>query len=43
MSVAAPPLCLLAQRIAFTHPMTGERMIFEADPPEWAREMSRGL
>lgn len=38
MSVAAPPLCLLAQRIAFTHPMTGERMTFEADPPEWSRE-----
>ena len=37
--VGAAPLCLLAQRIAFTHPMTGKRVIFEAESPEWCKEM----
>lgn len=37
-SVSAPPLCLLAQRIGFTHPLTKERMVFEAELPEWASE-----
>ena len=31
-----PQLCLLAERIAFTHPLTGERLVFEADRPSWA-------
>ncbi len=30
------PLCLFARRITFTHPLTHQRMTFEADPPEWA-------
>lgn len=34
-SLDASPMCLLAQRIAFTHPITGQRMSFEADPQEW--------
>ena len=37
MSVGDPALCLLAQRIAFTHPMTGRRMTFEAPLPDWSR------
>ena len=35
-SIGSPPLCLLAQRIRFTHPLTKERMIFEAESPEWS-------
>ncbi len=35
-AVDAAPLCLLAQRITFTHPMTRERMTFEAELPDWA-------
>jgi RluA family pseudouridine synthase len=31
-----PPLCLFAQRLAFTHPLTGQRLRFTADPPAWA-------
>jgi 23S rRNA-/tRNA-specific pseudouridylate synthase len=31
-----PPLCLHAQRIAFRHPITNERVTFECPPPAWA-------
>lgn len=37
MSVGDPQLCLLAQRITFTHPMTGRRMTFEAPFPGWSK------
>jgi UPF0176 protein len=30
------PLCLLAQKITFRHPLTGESMTFEAPWPPWA-------
>lgn len=30
------PLCLLAQRITFTHPLTRQRVTFEAPLPDWA-------
>ncbi|MEK6261883.1 MAG: pseudouridine synthase [Planctomycetota bacterium] len=33
----ASPLCLLARRLTFTHPLTRERMTFEAALPEWTR------
>lgn len=36
LAVGDPPLCLHAQRIVFTHPLTKERVTFEADPPAWA-------
>ena len=36
LSLADPPLCLHAWRIAFTHPLSGERTSFEAPPPAWA-------
>ena len=32
----SPPLCLLAQRIEFTHPLTKDVVAFEADFPDWA-------
>lgn len=35
-STDASPLCLLAQRIELTHPLTGERVQFETDLPLWA-------
>ena len=35
-SVDDPPLCLHARKLAFTHPMTGVRVAFEAPVPEWA-------
>ncbi len=31
-----PPLCLHARRLAFDHPVTGERLAFEASAPPWA-------
>ncbi len=36
VSIDEPQLCLLAQRIGFTHPLTKQRMVFEADCPPWA-------
>ncbi|MCC5808360.1 MAG: RluA family pseudouridine synthase [Opitutales bacterium] len=36
LPVHAPPLCLHAWKIAFAHPLTGERLQFEAPPPAWA-------
>ena len=35
--VDAQPLCLLAQRITFNHPLTRERVSFEAPLPEWCQ------
>jgi len=34
-----PPLCLHAWRIAFTHPLTGEPVDFEAPLPGWAKAL----
>ena len=34
--IDAPPLCLLAQRITFTHPLTMQRMTFATESPRWA-------
>jgi UPF0176 protein len=31
-----PPLCLHAWRLSFNHPLTRERLTFEARPPAWA-------
>ena len=36
LAVGDPPLCLHAQRITFTHPLTKERVTFAAEPPAWA-------
>lgn len=36
-AIEDPPLCLLAQRLAFDHPLTGERIAFDAPLPEWAK------
>jgi RluA family pseudouridine synthase len=36
LSVDAPPLCLHAWRITFTHPLDQQRATFTAPPPEWA-------
>jgi RluA family pseudouridine synthase len=30
------PLCLLAQRLTFTHPLTKQRVTFETTRPDWA-------
>ena len=35
-AVDASPLCLLARRITFQHPLTRARVTFEAERPEWA-------
>ena len=35
-SVDAPPLCLLAQRITFMHPLSRQRLTFESELPKWA-------
>ncbi|WP_395743359.1 sulfurtransferase [Prosthecobacter sp.] len=37
LALGAPPLCLHALQIAFTHPLTKERVTFAAEPPEWAK------
>ncbi len=36
LAVGDSPLCLHALRIAFTHPLTKERVTFEAELPSWA-------
>ncbi len=37
LPLTAPPLCLHAWRITFTHPLTKERVTFTAEPPAWAQ------
>lgn len=36
LAATDPPLCLHAWRIAFTHPLSKQRMTHEAEPPTWA-------
>ncbi len=36
LAVADPPLCLHAWKITFTHPLSKERVMHEAEPPAWA-------
>ena len=36
LTVDDPPLCLHSHRITFNHPLTKERIAFEAEPPTWA-------
>jgi len=31
------PLCLHAWKISFIHPLSGERLVFETEKPDWAR------
>jgi RluA family pseudouridine synthase len=38
LSLEDPPLCLHAWRLSFIHPLTGERVHFVSNPPEWAEE-----
>lgn len=37
-STDSSPLCLLARRITFTHPLSRQRLTFEADEPAWAKQ-----
>jgi pseudouridine synthase, RluA family len=37
LGIQAPPLCLHAQAIKLTHPLTGKPVTFTAPPPAWAR------
>jgi 23S rRNA-/tRNA-specific pseudouridylate synthase len=41
LPIDAPPLCLLAQQIAFTHPLTKERMVFQTELPDWCHVENR--
>ncbi|MFO0818008.1 MAG: RluA family pseudouridine synthase [Pirellulales bacterium] len=41
--VAAPPLCLHAQRISFLHPLTKERVHFECPAPSWSEACDAGV
>jgi RluA family pseudouridine synthase len=36
LAVGDPPLCLHSHRITFNHPLTKERVTFEAEGPAWA-------
>ena len=38
LDIGDPPLCLHAIRIEFTHPLTLQRISFEAAKPKWAEE-----
>ncbi|QEL18934.1 oxygen-dependent tRNA uridine(34) hydroxylase TrhO [Limnoglobus roseus] len=38
LAVGDPPLCLHAARLTFTHPVTNERVSYEATAPSWAEE-----
>lgn len=42
LAVGSPPLCLHAWRISFNHPLTKQRVRFEAEAPVWAAEEGRG-
>jgi UPF0176 protein len=35
--VSDPPLCLHSLSICFNHPLTGDEVTFECDPPPWAK------
>jgi RluA family pseudouridine synthase len=35
-SLGDPPLCLHAERITLVHPLSGERVLFESEVPNWA-------
>ena len=37
ISVDAPPLCLHAWQIEFTHPLTRQRAMFSAEAPAWSK------
>lgn len=37
VSTTAAPLCLHAWRLAFDHPLTGERVSFESAAPDWTQ------
>ncbi len=37
LAVDAPPLCLHAWKLTFTHPLSAQRMEFEAPAPDWAK------
>lgn len=37
LPVDADPLCLFAERIAFSHPVAGKRVEFTAEPPGWCQ------
>lgn len=38
LPVGAPPMCLHAWKLSFTHPQTRQRVHFEAPPPAWCAE-----
>lgn len=38
LTLSDPPLCLHACRLEFRHPVTGERVAFEAPAPEWSEQ-----
>jgi len=40
LPVGAPPLSLHAWRLAFIHPLTDEKIAFEAPPPAWANPIA---
>jgi 23S rRNA-/tRNA-specific pseudouridylate synthase len=35
LDVADAPMCLHAQRISFTHPLSKERVTFQSEAPAW--------
>lgn len=37
LPVGAPPLCLVAQKLTFTHPISNQRVTYEVDWPDWCR------
>lgn len=37
LSVDAPPMCLLAQRISLIHPLTDQPVTFQTELPDWAQ------
>ena len=39
VSLEDPPLCLHAWKISFRHPLSNEWVHFEAEPPDWARQV----
>jgi 23S rRNA-/tRNA-specific pseudouridylate synthase len=43
LGCGAPPMCLPAWQLAFSHPLTGERLSFTSPAPAWAVGSSRRM
>ena len=43
LSIEADPMCLHAWKLSFNHPLTQQRVTFEAQPPAWTKPLQQAL